>query len=102
MAYTRCVNSTKYPIKLALLASASREGWINIVGKHQEGGWIVDWDAQIKSMRDVECGYVLDRCVLTTEQVRQWTGVDLNKPAPHQRARRQRRTTKTQLSFCLG
>jgi hypothetical protein len=75
MAITRNVTDPKLPRKLKILRSESREGTLTLMGKLDDG-WIVDWDAAIKSMRGMQDGYVMDRCVMTSDEIKKWTGLD--------------------------
>jgi hypothetical protein len=61
---------------LTLLPGLRWTGKLVVLGAHADG-WLVDFDAEDPSA-SADYRHVLDRAVLSTKQVRDWTGVDLD------------------------
>lgn len=68
----------RFPKKLRLRQGLHRRGHLTIINSI-DGGWVVDWDAQIVGRVGQEESYVMDRSVLTTKQILDWTGFDPTK-----------------------
>jgi len=68
----------KFPKKLQIRSGLSRKGYIKIINSI-DGGWLVDWDAQIVGREGQEESYVMDRSVLTTKQILDWTGMEIKQ-----------------------
>jgi len=48
---------------------------MTVTRQENDGRWLIDWDAT-DAQQDYE-RWIGDRAVLTTAQVKEWTGVDL-------------------------
>lgn len=71
----------RFPMKLPLLAGLRWRGKLTVEGPHVDkrgkaAGWQVQWDAEVVDQSVLE-GFIFDRAILTSKQVKDWTGVDL-------------------------
>jgi hypothetical protein len=65
----------KLPAKLALLPGLRWSGHLTVSRALDDGRWLVDWDAH-----DARCSterWIGDRAVMTAEQIKDWTGVEV-------------------------
>ena len=65
----------RLPRKLPLLPGLRWTGHMTVTRQENDGRWLIDWDAT-DAQQDYE-RWIGDRAVLTTAQVKEWTGVDL-------------------------
>jgi hypothetical protein len=72
-----------FPMKLSLLPGLRWRGKLTVdgpnVGKRgKSDGWLVQWDAEEADPK-VFARFIYDRAILTSKQVKAWTGVDLEE-----------------------
>jgi hypothetical protein len=65
----------KLPRKLPLLPGLRWEGHLTVSRHEGDGRWLVDWDATDSRAHTER--WIGDRSILTTEQIREWTGVEM-------------------------
>lgn len=78
---TRPTKSRRFPLTLAIVAGRRWTGSLTVtgeVGTIVPGLYLVAFDAEDPSAPRTE-RYVYDRAVLTADQAREWTGVDLTR-----------------------
>lgn len=65
-------NEQRFPRRLPIKTGLKWEGHLTVTGKAVTG-YFVSWDARNAA------GHIYDRCVLSADQVRDWTGTDLEE-----------------------
>jgi hypothetical protein len=71
------MKKSRFPMKLALLPGLRWKGKLTVV-QEDGAGYLVQFDAEIVDPAVSE-RFVFDRAVLTRQQVKDWTGVDLGE-----------------------